>query len=93
MHLFSAHGMWQLFNLIPLLIGDRIPRGDEHYQCFMLLQEISAILCADALPVEQPAYLRILIAEYLSEMVRLYPHKPLTPKFHYLLHCPSLMKR
>ena len=94
MYMFNiAHGMWQLFHMIPLLIGDRIPSDDDHYKCFMLLQEISAILCTDVVTVDHPPYLRVLIAEYLSEFVRLYPERPLTPKFHYLVHCPTFMER
>ena len=70
--------MWQLFHMMPLIIGDSILRDDEHYHCFMLLQEIAAILCSDIIINDHPAYLRVLIAEYLAEMVRLHPNQPLT---------------
>ena len=93
MHIYAAHGMWQLFHMIPLLLGNRFSRCDEHYHCFMLLQEITAILCCDVMTEDQPSYLRVLIAQYLEDMVRLYPSRTLAPKFHYLLHCPTLMKR
>ena len=85
--------MWQLFNIIPLLVGQKFQKDDEYYCCFMLLQEISTILCSDVMTEDQPAYLRVLIAEYLEKMVELHPDKPLTPKLHYLIHCPIIMKR
>ena len=88
-----AHGMWQLFHMMPLLIGDRIPFDDDHYKSFMLLQEISSILCTDVVTVDHPPYLRVLIDDYLNEFVRLHPNRPLTPKCHYLVHCPTFIKR
>ena len=91
--LYTAHEIWQLFHILPLLIGDLVPVGDAHYINFMALQEISAILCADVITADQLAYLQILIQEYLSNLTSLYPDVSLTPKCHYLVHCPSFLKR
>ena len=75
------------------MIGDKISRNDENWHCFMLLQEIASILCTDVVTAEHPPYLQVLTADYLSELVRLHPNRQLTPKCHYLIHCPTLIKR
>ena len=40
-----AAQMWQLFHILPLLIVGDIAPSDQHYKCFMLLQDIACVLC------------------------------------------------
>ena len=61
--------MWQLFHILPLLVGDLVPTTDVHYKNFLTLQEISAILCTDIITDEHPGYLRNLIQQYLSGLL------------------------
>jgi hypothetical protein len=86
----TAHEMWQLFHIIPFLVGEAIPKHDQHLECFLLLNEISTILCADTISEESPSYLRVIVQDYLSMLKCLYPSLNLPPKAHYLVHCPSL---
>jgi hypothetical protein len=89
----TAHEIWQLYHIIPFLIGDCVPKSDPHLACYLLLQEISSILCTDIITEDLPPYLRVLIQEYLSSLKTLYPTVNLPPKAHYLVHCPSYLKR
>lgn len=41
---------------------------------------------------ERADYVAMLIEDFLSDFVQLYPERALTPKMHYLLHIPKWMK-
>jgi hypothetical protein len=40
----TAREMWQLYHIFPFIIGDYVPKEDEHLACFLKLQEISCTL-------------------------------------------------
>ena len=87
--------MWQLFNMIPLLLCEYLKDNntDEPYECFMLLQEITAIAFSPLLCFEQIQYLELLIHQYLGRFKNILHPGLLTPKCHYLIHRPRLFKR
>jgi len=85
--------MWQLFHILPLLIGGDIAPSDQHYKCFMLLQDIACVLCSLVITLEQIPLLCIMIHDYFEMFTALYPNRPLTPKCHYLVHLPGLIQR
>lgn len=39
-HLSLAAQLWNLAINLPLMIGDKIPLDDEHWECFLLLLDI-----------------------------------------------------
>ena len=41
----------------------------------------------------QVPFLRGQIQQYLEQFISLYPHRPLTPKFHFMVHLPNLINR
>lgn len=84
----SAAQMWCLARYFPLMISEWVPPDNVHLLHFCDLLHIVDLCCA---PVTSPgagAYLRILIKDYLQEMVLLYPAKNITPKQHFLVHYP-----
>ena len=89
---FIATQMWELFHILPLLLFRSVPPSNQHYLCFMKLQQISMIICSPVISIHQIPFLRILIREYLEEVAHLYSII-LPPKFHYLVHVPSLIER
>ena len=89
----SASQMMALCREFPLLIADKIPESDPHWQVFLLLLKICSIAIAPTCTYDLIAYLRIIIDEYLSTFCRLYPHKTLIPKQHYMIHYPSQMEK
>ena len=91
--ILAASQMWELFHIIPFLIGTELPIDDPHYKCFMLLTDVASILFSPIIAKDQVPFLKILIKEYLEGFTTLYPNRPLTPKFHYLVHTPSLITR
>ena len=70
-----------------------MPHNDPHYSCFMVLNDLASILFSPVIAKDQIPFLRVLIKEYLEKFTTLYPHQPLTPKFHYLVHIPNLIAR
>lgn len=91
--LFSATQMWCLTRFFPILVGDLVPQGNERWVNFLHLLTIMEYTFAPVTTTDKISYLEILIEEYLSEFVQLYPERPLTPKMHYLVHVPFWMKR
>lgn len=45
--------MWQLFHITPLLIDADISPDDQHYKCFVLLQDVGCILCSPIIAQQQ----------------------------------------
>lgn len=88
-----ASQMWQLFQVLPLILCNYPVEDDDHYECFLKLQEICSIIFAPMISSEQTAYLPTLISDYLQAFKQLYPTTSLTPKFHYLIHIPRMIQR
>ena len=65
---------------------------NEHYLCFMRLQQVAALVLSPSFSVHEIPFIRILIEEYLTEMKALYPWLNLPPKLHYLVHIPALIE-
>ena len=84
--------MWCLLHILPLILG-RLLSGDEHYHCLLQLHDICAIVFSPLISHDQVPYLRILVKDYLMTFTDLYPERPLTPKFHYLVHLPRIIIR
>lgn len=85
--------MWELMNTLPFIIGSCISSTDPHFVCFMLLDELMALLFSPVIALNQVSYLGYLIRQCLEHFTTLYPNRPLTPKCHFLVHIPGLIKR
>ena len=94
MSLFNlAVQIWELFYILPFVIGKDMPPDDAHYACFKQLNDIATIVFSPVIADDQISLLRLYIEQYLDQFTSLYPQQPLTPKFHYLVHIPSLIRR
>ncbi|CAN7978987.1 unnamed protein product, partial [Ixodes persulcatus] len=83
--------MFYLVIFLPVLLYDRVrDEEDEVWQMYLCLKDIVTMLASPKLHVTQIAYLRVLIDDYLSRRVHLFPDIPLKPKHHYLRHYPDL---
>lgn len=77
---------------IGVIIGDLIPKENEHWRLVMLLKEIFDIVTAPYFSEHIPDYLASLVEEYLTLREKLFP-KDLKPKHHLLVHYARMMKR
>ena len=89
----SASQMMTLTREFPLLIGDRIPQTDTHWDSFLILLKICNIAISPVCTYDTIAYLRVLIEEKLFLFKQLYPAERLIPKHHYMVHYPSQILR
>lgn len=82
---------WNLLRLGPFIFGDLIEdREDPHWKMFLLLKRIVEYVCAPRISVGQIAFLKTLIADFIS-LVKEFLPSCLVPKLHYLCHYPTLI--
>ena len=89
----TASQTWCLGRFLPLLIGDLIPKEDDHWENYLQLMTIMDYIFAPTTNKEIIGYLRMLIEDFLTDFHELYPQRRLTPKMHYLIHIPTWMQR
>ena len=70
------------------MIGDLIPRDDDHWQHFLMFLDIMDYVFAPITTSKKMSYLAVLVEDFLTEFCELYD-RPLTPKMHYLVHVAS----
>ena len=87
----TASAMLTLVHTLPFLIGHRVPENDANWLNTLRLLQIVLFATASYCSHDTPAYLRILIAEYLHNFKKLYPRASFIPKMHFMLHLPSQM--
>ena len=84
--------MWCLARMLPLLIGDLIPVGDEYWDNFLCLLGIEEIVFAPVTSTQLAAYLAVQVEQYLNEFSDLHDRR-LIPKHHYMVHYPKQIVR
>lgn len=82
----SASKMWLLAIILPLLVGDLVPEHCEAWNLYVLLLRICSIACSWQITHDTTFYLRVLIEEHHTRFKKIYPHKTIIPKMHYMLH-------
>ena len=85
----SASQMWLLVRILPLLIGDLIPRDYAQWVCFLKLLKICDICTAPSVSPDIAAHLEVLIEEHHSLFSQLYGSNSIIPKMHFMVHYPS----
>ncbi len=80
--------MWLLGRLLPIMVGDKVPVGDDQWLNYLDLLTIVDLLLAPELSEDDIA---LLSADHHHEFVKLYPDASVTPKMHYLTHMPRLI--
>ena len=79
--------------LLPFMLCDLVEDDDEHYLLLKQLIEIVNIVFSPIISLETTNLLKLLIAEHLSKFKQLFPHVNITPKQHYLVHLPMMIKQ
>ena len=74
------------------MIGHWIPRDNEHWLSYLLLLEIVDILFAPDVTAEYISLLSVLIQDHHNDFVVIYPAASVTPKMHYMIHMPRIMR-
>ena len=83
--------MWLLGMVLPLMVGDKVPSGDEFWINYLDLLEIADILMAPELTEDDVVNLVTLISDHHQQFKLLYPNNSIIPKMHYIVHMTRLI--
>lgn len=75
-----------------VLIGDLVPINSEFWQLYILLRQIIQIVMLKSIQPEHNLLLKTLITEHHELYLKLFITN-LKPKYHHLLHYPSIMSK
>lgn len=82
---------WCLIRMLPLLIGDKIPRNDKHFDLILHLLCVMDIIFSPEIHTGHVALLKDLMQQLFEKQSRLYPFVNLINKFHHFLHYLEMM--
>ena len=83
--------MWLLGRILPIVIGNFVPDGDDHWNLYLQMMDIVDILFSPTVTEEYASYLAILINDHHTEFCNLYPESSVIPKQHFFVHMPRLI--
>ena len=82
----KAAQMWCFIRMLPLLIGDRIPLGNAHYELLLLLLRCLDIIYAPLIAFAHTVYLDHLIQAHHSHFKAMFPTQRFINKHHHMIH-------
>lgn len=88
----NGHENWALLRLLPLIIGHKVPEGDDAWNILLLLKEIVELAVATKHTEESVHFLDCKVSEHRELLQTTFPDFRLRPKHHYLEHYPELIK-
>ncbi len=89
----GAAEMWSLFRFLPLIISDCVNPVNPHWKLFISFQEIVDMVFAPELHESNLSLFEILYAEFLTSFKKIYPEVNIRPKFHFLVHFSSIVRK
>jgi hypothetical protein len=90
----KATQCWALLKYLPLIIGDRVPVGDEHYTLLLHLSELVDLAFAPRFTTGMIVYLKKFITDHLNMFHRLFGDRvTIKPKQHFLVHFPTIVRQ
>lgn len=88
----NGHETWALIRLLPLIIGHKVPEGDNAWNILMLLKDIVQLAVATKHTEELINFLDCKVSEHRQLLQNTFPDFRLRPKNHYIEHYPELIK-
>lgn len=82
-----------LMIVLPLILAPFVTAENEKYENFVLLAQLTQVLLAYKIKKSSIDMLRHMIFEHHSNFKKLYPTIAITPKFHFLVHSPSVIEQ
>ena len=87
----SAAQKWQLYLIMPQILGQYMDEGNDAWLCYLLLREVTDLVFAPVIERSCLTFLEDLIAQFLTHYVSVFGVGQLTPKHHYMIHYPRLI--
>ncbi len=88
----TAAQMWCLIRYLPLLIGDKVPEGNEYFEVILLLLECMDFIFSIEVTSEETFFLKQLIKDHHEHFLEMFPERSLKPKHHFMTHYPFQMR-
>ncbi|GFV33101.1 uncharacterized protein LOC106175700 [Trichonephila clavipes] len=89
----SASQMWVLMRIFPLLIGDKVPYNNDFWNLYLLMLTIIDTLMAPVISLPETYALAENIADHHKLFLIFFPNRHLTPKMHFALHYPRIIRQ
>ena len=90
----TAAQSWCMLRLMPLFVGKFVPKGCEIWEVLLSLLDVVELACSPVQTTISADYLGVLIQTFLCGYCECFPeNKGLKPKFHFLIHYPTLIKK
>ncbi|KAF0700218.1 MULE domain-containing protein, partial [Aphis craccivora] len=89
----SASETMSLIRYFGLLIGYFVPLNDPVWCLYILLRQIIDIITSTPLQVGCCELLQTLVSEHNDIYIKIYSHKKLKPKYHFMLHYHTIIKK
>lgn len=89
----NAREMWTFCHSLPLMIGDLISEGNLYWKQICLLIEMMDLLLLPKFNDQALTLLSNKIATHHEHYKTLFGNQSLTPKFHNLVHYPTVIKK
>ena len=86
-------GAMEMLNFVlgfALMVGDLVPQGDDCWEVYELMRTVLVFCCGLCFSSEDLSYMRILIAEFLTEYSTFF-RCSVSLKFHNLTHYPRVI--
>ena len=87
----SASQKWQLFLVMPQILGRYLDENDESWQVYLLLRHVTDLVFAPVIAKSCLSYLSGLISQFLTCFTSVFGTDAVTPKHHYMIHYPRLI--
>ena len=81
---YLAVQMWNLSINLPLMIGNKVPSGDENWECFLLLLDILQLCTSRIATTAHAGIIEAMVHDHHHRFTRCYPMASIIPKMHYM---------
>ncbi len=88
----NGHENSTLLRLLPLMVGSKVPEGDETWAISMDLREIVQLMLSPSFTEESIQYMQAKISDHRQGLQAAFPDFKLRPKHHYVEHYLELTK-
>ncbi|KAB0790692.1 hypothetical protein PPYR_01368 [Photinus pyralis] len=88
----SAREMWTFCHFLPLIIGDLVPINNKYWKLLRLLLEMIDLILMTEFNDTDLKLMTLKIEQHHLQYVKLFGNT-LKPKFHFLLHYPTIIKK
>ena len=89
----NGHENWSLVHFLPLIIGHRVPEGDQVWELVLELKDLVELLSTSHFTSDSLCCLQSKISDHRQLLLTVFPQNKLRPKHHFIEHYPYLIQK